>query len=539
MLLPLFLFLFFQQTSNEPKTATLEGTVAHAGSKVPIRKAKVNLTVIGAGANTSVETAEDGKFLLKDVKPGRYRITAERTAYETTAYGARKQGDTLGQVLRVDAGAALTGLDITLPKQGIIAGKVMDADNEPVPRVLVMATTSMYYQNGRKAQIPRGSIPVITNDLGEYRISQLPPGNYVVCAVPAGLYQPAPSDTPSKPATEESSVTTCYPNVTKMDEASKMEIKDSTELAGVDIRLTKTRTVTVQGRVVGVPQSSGSITILNLNARTAGPMGNAINPRAYVQAADGKFEFKNVPPGAYTIHTLPTGLGNTPFVVKTPVEIGDRPVTDLQISAVVPFEIKAKVTAEPSPEFKLSSIRLVLTPADEITSALAMGTANADGDLTLANIVAGRYRVAIAGAPPTHYVKELRTDQGPAEGDEVEIPAAATTLALTFAQGRGEVSGLVRNEKGEAVPGVPAVLIPNPRRAFHLRTVRTDQNGVFKLQNVPPGEYRLIAFDAVENGAVEDSEFLKPFISKMKSVKVTSAEVQNFELNVVAAAGAN
>lgn len=531
----LFAFLLFQ-APDEPKLATLEGRITHAASKTAIRKAKVTLTAIGLEGGGSAESGDDGKFVLKDVKPGRYRLSAERTGYETTAYGARKPGEGQGQVLRVDAGAALSSVDIALPKQGVIAGKILDADNEPVPKTLVMALANIYYQNGRRARIPRGAIPVISNDLGEYRIGSLPAGKYVVCAVPVNFYQPSTQARESKPGSEEAAIMTCFPNVSQMSEATALEIKDSTEVTAIDIRLSRTRTVTVQGRITGVPPGAGAITILNLNTGSAGPMGNAIHPRAYVQSADGKFEFKNVPPGSYTLHTLATGLGNAPFVVKAKVEVGDQPVTDLLVPALVPFEIKAKINAEAGPELKMGSIRVMLTSADEIIAALAMGTANADGDVTLANMAPGRHRVTIAGVPATHYVREIRAGDQVAPGDEVDIPDASTLLTLSFALGRGEINGVARNEKGEPVPGAHIGLIPEPRRPFRLRMSHSDQSGAFKLPNLPPGEYLLVALDSLESGALEDDDFLKPIRAKMKRVTVDESGSQSQELTVLAVA---
>jgi len=528
--------LFFLQVSNEPKPATVEGTVTHAASKAAIRKAKINLTAIGFEGGGNIESADDGKFILKDVKPGRYRITAEKAGYETSAYGARRSGDALGQVLRIDPGAAVTGIDITLPKHGVIAGRILDSENEPVQRALVMALANIYYQQGRRGQIPRGAIPVISNDLGEYRIGQLPPGKYIVCAIPVNLYQPVPSEKASKPNTEDSPITTCFPNVEKMSESRQLEIRDASEVTGIDIRLTKTRTVSVQGNVTGVPPGAGTVTILNLNAKGVGPMGNAVHPRSLVQSADGRFEFKNVPPGSYILHTLPTGFGNAPFVVKAAVEVGDKPLTDLQVPALIPFSIKAKINAEPHPELKLGSVRIVLTPADEITSALAMGTPNADGELTLANIVPGRYRLAFAGLPSTHYLREFRSGEQIISDDEVDIPGASTQLSLSFALGKAEIAGVTLNDKGEAVAGAHVALIPEPRKPFRHRATRTDQTGAYRLLNLPAGEYHLIALDSVEAGALEDEEFVKPLLSKMQKVKVAEEGSQSVKLIIVSPA---
>ncbi|GEM_PF-2469830 len=532
MFAPITLALLLFQAPAEPKLATLEGVVTHAGSQTPIRKAKVGLTAIGFDGGGSVETGDDGKFTFKDVKPGRYRITAEKSGYETTAYGAKKPGEALGQLLRVDPGAALSTVNIALPKHGVIAGKILDADSEPVQKALVLAL-GHFYNNGKLIRIPRGAVPVMSDDLGQFRIGQLPPGKYVVCAIPFSWVQPTPLDKDAKPTTEDASTTTCFPNVAQMNEGTPLEIKDGSEIPGIDIRLIKSRTVSVQGHITGIPQGAGSVTIINLNARNAGPMGNALNPRAIVMGGEGRFEFKNVVPGSYVMHTLPTGLGNAPFIVKSNVEIGDQPVTDLSVPAIIPFEVKAKINAEPGPELKLGSVRVVVTPADDITSAVSMGTSNPDGDLALPNIVPGRQRIAITGTPATHYVREIRVGDQVAQSDEIDVTTPATPLTISLSLAKGEIDGLARNEKGEPVPGAHIALIPEPRRAFRQRATRSDQNGGFKLQNVPPGDYYLAALDSVQPGALEDEDVVKPLLSKMKKVRVQDDSNQNFELTVL------
>lgn len=536
MIAPLTLALAMMQAPApvEPKVATLEGVVTHAATQTSIRKAKVGLSAIGFEGGGTVETGDDGKFVFKDVKPGRYRLTAEKAGYETTAYGAKKPGEGGGQVLRVDAGASMTTLSIALPKQGVIAGKVIDSDSEPVAKALVLALAKTYAQ-GKEMWLPRGAMPVMTDDLGAYRIGQLPPGKYVVCAMPFSWVQPVPPDGNLKPGTEEFSTTTCFPNVPEMNEATALEIKDATETPGIDIRMIRSKTVTVQGRLTGLPAGgSGSATILNLNTKTSGPIGNATHPRTIVMSADGKFEFKNVVPGSYILHSLPTGLGNAPYVVKAQVEIGEQPVTELLVPVVAPFELKAHIAAEPGPELKLASVRLVLTPADGIQAALAMGSANADGDLTISNVVPGRHKINLQGLAATHYVARVRLGEQVVEGDEVEIASGAAPLNFEFALAKAEVSGVARTEKGEPAPGVGVALIPEPRKPFRMKFARTDQNGVFKIGNVAPGEYVAISLEGFDSGggALENEEYLKPLLAKTKKIKVQDAGSQSVELIV-------
>ncbi|MDZ4798446.1 MAG: carboxypeptidase-like regulatory domain-containing protein [Bryobacteraceae bacterium] len=318
-----------------------------------------------------------------------------------------------------------------------------------------------------------------------------------------------------------------------MSQASEITIGDGSEIPSTDIRLARVKTVTVQGRLTNVPASAGSITLLNLNTKSAGPMGNAIHPRAMVQSAEGKFEFKNVPAGTYILHTLPTGLGNAPFLVKSELIVGDRPLQNLEIPVVVPFEIKGKVQAEPGPELKMPSIRVILSGADDITPAVAMASATAEGDLTLANVVPGRYRITLAGIPATHYIREIRAGDQQAQGDEIEIGGSGTTLNIALALGKSDFTGSVKNEKSEPYAGATVAFIPNPMRAFLMRISRTDQSGAFRMRNAPPGDYRVIAFDSIDIGALENEEFLKPFVSKMKAVKVEDGGSQTLDLTIV------
>ena len=72
-----------------------------------------------------------------------------------------------------------------------------------------------------------------------------------------------------------------------------------------------------------------------------------------------------------------------------------------------------------------------------------------------------------------------------------------------------------------------------PKRAFRIMATRTDQNGVYKLANVVPGEYNLIALDTVEAGAMEDEEYVKQFLPKVKKVKVENSDPLKLDLVLV------
>jgi hypothetical protein len=62
---------------------------------------------------------------------------------------------------------------------GIISGRVLDEDGEPLPWAQVSALREVYFRGKRKLSL-EALVP--TNDLGEYRLFGLKPGRYFVGA---------------------------------------------------------------------------------------------------------------------------------------------------------------------------------------------------------------------------------------------------------------------------------------------------------------------------------------------------------------------
>jgi hypothetical protein len=65
------------------------------------------------------------------------------------------------------------------------------------------------------------------------------------------------------------------------------------------------------------------------------------------------------------------------------------------------------------------------------------------------------------------------------------------------------------------------------------RTATLDQYGKFNLTGVPPGEYKLFAWDAVEPGQWMDPDFLGAFESKGKAVSIEQNTVLTAEVELL------
>ena len=133
----------------------------------PIRK--VNVEVMGGAgqsyARHSATTSTDGTFTMEDMTPGRYIVTLERAGFVQTAKNQ--------MTFVVQHGQNLTRLVFRMQAAGVISGKILDMDGDLMAGVAVNATTTgargiagLYAISGAGT----------TNDLGEYRISDLKPG---------------------------------------------------------------------------------------------------------------------------------------------------------------------------------------------------------------------------------------------------------------------------------------------------------------------------------------------------------------------------
>lgn len=517
--------------TQQAKPIVVAGKAVHAGTGTALKKAKVTLVPVGADTPAATaETDDEGRYRLETDKPGRYRVRAEKTGYETGLWGAAKTNYAIGRPISLAAGQEMTGIDVQLPKHGVIAGKVLNSENEPVGNAIVLAWASMR-QGTREIRVPRGSVPAMSNDLGEFRVSQLPPGKYRVCASPLASIQPsqaAPSTGPMK--AEEIDATVCYPNAASLDQGTEVEIQDGAELPGIDLRLPRVKSVAIRGKVNGLPSGGSGVSVLALTQKGLGNAGMSYSRKTVVDASSGRYEIKGVLPGQYVLHSLPTGLGAAAFLVKAAVEVGDQPLDNFDVSAINPFEVKGTVALPENPPVKLENTRVVLTSEDEIMASVPNAQPGADGTFKLDSMLPGKYRIFVTPIPWQLYVASIKVGEKEFTDGMIEIVSGASPLEVRLGASEASVSGPLMDSDGKAAPGAWALLVPQPRMAFRTRMARADQTGVYRLEAVAPGEYLLLAFDDLDANRTEDEEYLKPHLSRAKRVKVEGSAKQSVEL---------
>ena len=521
---------------------SLEGTVTSGISGEPLKKAHLSLRPLGApnGVPYGAVTDGAGHFLIEDVDPGRYFLSASRNGFVTQPYspqGNAKRSTTL----TLGNGQHLKEVIMKMTPQGVIAGRILDEDGEPLANVMVQ--TMMYaYQRGKRQLVPGGGGS--TNDLGDFRIHGLRPGKYLISASFRGdmsLMQPERIAPGQAPQAEEGYATTYYPNTTKPDSASQLEVTPGAQMLGLNMTLARTRTVRVKGHIVGLGDMNAARRT-NLSLFPHDSFAFMGMPRAFARVNDAKgtFEFRGVAPGSYLI-SADMFDDNKRFSARVPVEVGNANVEDVEIRLQAPADLSGRIVIEDNGDVKGAGLNVFLQPRSNL-QGMGGGGGPIKEDLTfkLNNIGPDPYEVNVFGLPESFYVRAVRlgTQDVTDTGVDFTNGVSAEELTVVISPNGGQVEGTVQNAKGENAAGSTVTLIPDvTHRSINAlyKTANTDQNGHFTIRGVRPGEYTIYAWEEIESGAYQDPDFLKPHESSATTVSVKASGHDTLQLKAVPA----
>jgi hypothetical protein len=139
-----------------------------------------------------------------------------------------------------------------------------------------------------------------------------------------------------------------------------------------------------------------------------------------------------------------------------------------------------------------------------------------------------------------YYLKSVRAGDNELLIEGIDGGASwlpATTLDILLSAKAARLEGVVRTEKGRPVPGAMVVMIPeSAEKRRYLRFCRTasaDQDGLFAVSNVEPGEYTAYAWTGVETGIWMDPEFMKEYAGKGENLTIGEGGRENVQLTLL------
>jgi len=588
MFLLVSLLLTFSQQPQVPQPASIEGIVVTMGTGQPLAGAKVavdpaedgpgqdgpipcaNVTVPdmpeSCGPKTTT-TGADGRFVLSGVTPGTYRLYATRNGGYVPAEFGQRTATGEGISFQLAPGQMMTGVVLQMSPTGTITGRVYDRDGEPLGKAQVQALRSVY-RDGRRTMTIIQSVE--TNDRGEYRLFWLAPGQYYVSAKPDiptrgpnlvlpgsgpatavrvtdparfGTYEQGSVPVVRKRALktgeviEETSIPVYFPGVVDMQMASALMVGAGTVTGGVDISIAPgiVQTHHIRGRVIdgstGQPLARASVRAI---PRTLEPLRSV--PAAQSDT-NGFFDLAGAVPGSYFLIAEMRNSG----VVE--IEVGNRDLNNLAVVTPQGFRLSGRLIVEgrPASYSRLTGLRIARLIRDPdlpvLPSTGSSSGAAEDGSFTMTDVAPGDFRVQVGGLGSTGYVKSMRMGNDDVLDGGLHIRTAPENpLEIVIGLDAGAIQGTVVNTRQQALPNRRVTLIPDVRlrhRADLYQSVQTDSAGRFRLQGIPPGNYKLFAWEGIETGAWLDAAFIRDYEDRGTTVSVRPAGSENMQLTVI------
>ena len=535
------------QTPAKPDpSATIEGTVTRDPDGQPVKKALIEL--IGenqaeAGDYTAV-TGADGLFRIENIIPGRYHLFAERSGLLDTD---KQRGRSEGRILTLTAGQDVKDIHVRLLAAAVIRGRVTDEDGDPLPNAEVTALRQTFVA-GHKHWEQAGAER--TNDLGEYRIANLPAGNIYVSVNPppdfkalieSGGAAASNGNAPEK-ALPPTYQTTYYPGTTDRGQASAIAMHPGDDFPA-DFSLTPSPSVMIRGSVVNLPPHTAAS--IMLQSRDFSLMMNGAEIHK-----DGSFVIRDVSPGNYTI--LASVEGSTvPMTARQSLQVGSANVDGLRLSPQPGATVHGRLRFENKTPVRFDPERIFLTlqmvdaaEENETAPVFRENFSNitqvaADGSFQWTDVPSGNYYVQIAGDGDTNgdwYMKSVSSGGRDVNDSGIAVNGGNVVLDLVASANGGAAEGVVVNSKGEPFANAIVVAVPEQRlraRTDHFRRTVSDQTGRFSLRALRPGDYTLYAWENVEGEAYYNPDFLKNYEGQGSSLHVSEGDHKSMQIPLI------
>jgi hypothetical protein len=523
---------FAQAPDVKPdEKCSVEGTVVDSATGEPVKKARVTLAPAGGPAGAYGTTTDaSGHFLIDDVDAGHFSLTASRAGYipPSSPHGSLKSS----AAITLEKGQRTKDVKIPLAPEGVIGGRILDADGDPLDGASVECLSIQYAQGKRQLVVNRQTN---ANELGEFRLAGLAAGRYVIRAdvyeETSAHERPAHAAAGGQDA-KERYVTTYYPSTMNASNASAIEVTPGALIGGITLAPIRTRTFRIKGHVSGWTEKGSRVSSVGLWQREELQLRV---PRLVDVDSQGRFQVDDVAPGSYVLFA-----GGEHSVARMHLEVREENMEGIELSPQPSGEILVRAIVEGEGDLKHAPRDFALTSRTSSGPA----TCQPDGDepCKFEDMGAeGPFDILPIGLPEKLYLKSGRLGEQDVLDTGFEFTSGATgVLTLVLSPSSGQIEGTVQNAKDEPTVGAKVTLIPDgsPRSPTRYRTADTDQNGHFVVKGVAPGEYKIYAWEDIEEGAYQDPEFMKPHESDGQAVSIKEKAHETVQLKVIPAESA-
>jgi hypothetical protein len=537
------------QTKSDPQKAPagvgqISGRVYRADDGAPIAMAKVILTMevelddYRIPVQQSARTDSDGAYAFTQVTPGDYNLRAERRGFASRVFD-RAGSASDSKKITISAGQAIEKFDFRLFVGGAISGTALDDEDQPLEDAEVSAIRLTYHRGGLVEE--KQVATVQSDDLGEFRLFDLPPGDYFVRAL--SMHTHTDESTSKLHDSISAFRSTYYPGTPTTENAQKVKVRAGGETGGVRFSLSRQSTYSISGMILDptaatIPKryfiSPGYV-----GTGTLGLTPPAPNP-------DGTFVIPGVPSGEYVLWAFALMTGPATDAERQLhfssggkiIEVLDNDVhADVQIGPR--GEVDGRVVIENSSGQSVSGVGVTLLPEllkkifDKFNNIYDSMT-DQSGRFRITRVETGRFNFSLYGKTEM-YLKKALCNNVDYTFRPFTMDAGETfgNCVLTVANDTGVIKGQVLNgdkpvadEVVVAIPESPALR----ELARYTVTGSTNAKGEYQLKAIVPGDYFVFAVPPDDAETYFDINFADRNQQFAERVSVKSSETKTVAL---------
>lgn len=515
-----------QTPTSAPPSGAIAGIVTDS-NKAPIRRAIVTLSTIETHPQDAVAwTDANGRFAFGYLPAGRYELRVAKNGYQNTAYGS-EQPRRPPSAIQLGAGEVRGDFVFHLQQITTISGLVVDEGGDPVRGIQVTAMR-WGWQHQKRRLIPGASGQ--SDGAGRYRLSGLPPGKYVIAAIPQGFRQSfriQPEAVAGQTPPQESFALQYYPGTDRAESATLLSVEPGHEYSQIDFHLTAQRNPSLEGKIVP-PSDVANLEQTNVTVFRKDASNGLMSNSTGITRPNLAFSLNSLQPGSYTLVAQGTAEGKR-YRGVLPIEVGSEDIHDVAIPLQPSIDLSGTVSVEgpDAARFPASFVNLVSGDDIPYNGPQLRGIVGKDGSFKITGVPPGIWDINAGPLPPGGYIKSMRLGDLDVLTEEMVIqPSAQAPLKIVI----GTQAATVRGEVTSNGQPARAVVLLAPESRFRqvfsfYRYVSADTNGHFEIKGAPPGTYQLFALDEFDPQSIPDPDFQKTLESG--GVTVTLHEGEN------------
>jgi len=302
-----------------------------------------------------------------------------------------------------------------------------------------------------------------------------------------------------------------YPGFRDPKDAAKFRVRIGFRMTAFDFQLQPAPGAGLSGKVT--IEATGAPVSTTVTANFAGEVASTQRYSGKSSPRDGAYALGSMPPGTYIVTAKSISDGQSMTITRKVALKLPQGSFLLQLSPGVAASGRISVESGDRVDFK--STRVALDSVDPDLPSPLDSAVDSSGRFTLPKVPQGDYAIRLTGLGGDAYIKTATSGDFDILSKSLRIDwSSPAPIQVTLATDGSRLSGVVMDKNDRPFADAYVVLVPDTARRVRpdqYRTAISDEDGNYSLRGIPPGEYKIFAWQNVEPYGFMDANYINGY----------------------------